>query len=71
MNEWARFWGAVVTALALTWLTHWVSGAIDYPLAWGWSALIGTGVSALLWYWPYIWELIDAIGDALLDWGRY
>lgn len=71
MNEWARFWGAVFTALVLTWLTHWVSGAIDYPLAWGWSALIGTGVSVLLWYWPYIWELIDAIGDFFLDWGRY
>jgi hypothetical protein len=68
VNEWARFWGAVLTALALTWLTHWVSGAVEFPLSWGWSALIGTGVAVLLWYWPYIWGLIDAIGDVLSGW---
>lgn len=67
MNEWARFWGAVVTAITLTWLAHWVSAAVDYPLGWGWSTLIGSGLALLLWYWPYLGGLFEAIGDAFAD----
>lgn len=71
MNEWARFWGMAFTAIVLSWLTHGVSGAIGYPLGWGWSALIGTAVAVLLWYWPYVWDLFAALAEAVADWGRY
>lgn len=70
MNQGARLFWALVTAAALTWFTHWVSGAVGYPLGWGWSVLIGGVVAALIWYWEYAWGLIDFIGDVLADWGR-
>jgi len=70
VNEGARLSWALVTAGALTWFTHWVSGAVDHQLGWGWSTLIGSAVAALIWYWNYFWGLMDMLGDILADWGR-
>lgn len=70
MNEWVRFFAAVTTAALLTWFTHWVSGAVEYPLGWGWSALIGAVVAVILWYGFDLWDALCVAADALTDWGR-
>lgn len=71
MSEWARFFWALLTAAALTWLGHWLSGALDYQLGWGWCALIGAVIALLVWYWSGLADLVASVIDAITDWGRW